>query len=144
MLEDFGKSVTVVLGHAWTDVQNPFDLGSEGFSAEYRVLRGWAERVRGLLGTQPNAQPVALVECPSVHTFGMRYPIDIALVSAEGRVLACPRGVAPSKVVRALGARMAFERPMNPGPWLREGEYLQVSSSGGGTKFLYAEGDGLV
>jgi hypothetical protein len=58
-------------------------------------------RRRGLLGRDSLADGHALVlaPCGAVHTFGMRFPIDVLFISADGSVL---------KVVEQLGAwRMA-------------------------------------
>ena len=58
-------------------------------------------RRKGLLGRDALADSHALVlaPCGSVHTFGMRFPIDVLFVSADGSVI---------KIVEELGAwRMA-------------------------------------
>lgn len=54
-------------------------------------------RNRGLLGRDhlPETHALVLAPCSSVHTFFMRFPIDIAFVARDGRVL---------KVVERLGA----------------------------------------
>lgn len=95
----------------------------------FRVLRGWAERLFGLLGTHRGdgrAAPVSLVPCDSVHTFGMRYRIDVALVAADGRVLRSLRRVPPGRLVRAVGAEFALERPSESGPWPRVGSLVEM------------------
>lgn len=54
-------------------------------------------RLRGLLG-RPRLRPgQGLVISPSrgVHTWGMRYPIDVALVGGDGRVAAVFPGLEP-------------------------------------------------
>ena len=50
---------------------------------EVAVLSTWRERLRGLLGTGPDAGPVMLALCSSVHTFGMRYSLDVAFVGDD-------------------------------------------------------------
>jgi len=58
--------------------------GGGGNGAQvYRALDGPIERLRGLLGTGPDAHQVALLDCRSVHTFGMRYRLDIAFVDEQ-------------------------------------------------------------
>lgn len=101
-----------------------------GCVRELRVLSTWAEKLRGLLGTRPDATPVMLVRCGSVHTFGMGYPLDVALVGELGEVLAVRRGLAPREVFSHPGACCAIERPAESGDWIEEGEHLWVSALG--------------
>lgn len=42
------------------------------------VASTFAQRARGLLGTQPRPELLMIAPCHSIHTFGMRYPIHIA------------------------------------------------------------------
>ena len=58
-------------------------------------------RRKGLLGrdTLADSHALVLAPCGSVHTFGMRFPIDVLFVAADGCVI---------KIVEQLGAwRMA-------------------------------------
>jgi uncharacterized protein len=58
-------------------------------------------RRKGLLGrdTLADSHALVLAPCGSVHTFGMRFPIDVLFVGADGCVI---------KIVEQLGAwRMA-------------------------------------
>lgn len=58
-------------------------------------------RRTGLLGrdTLADSHALVLAPCGSVHTFGMRFPIDVLFVGADGNVI---------KIVEELGAwRMA-------------------------------------
>ena len=107
-----------------------------GRPLELRVLSTWAERLRGLLGTRSDAEPVMLVRCGSVHTFGMAYALDVALVGELGEVLLVRREVPPCEVVSHLEACCAIERPACDGPWLEEGEHLWVSALSVGTSVL--------
>lgn len=107
-----------------------------GRPLELRVLSTWAERLRGLLGTGPDAEPAMLVRCGSVHTFGMTYALDVALVGELGEVLLVRREVPPRKVVSHHEARCAIERPAREGPWIEEGEHLWVSALSVGTGVL--------
>lgn len=100
---------------------------------DLRVLSTWAERLRGLLGTNEGAAPVLLVRCPSIHTFGMRYPLDVALVGELGEVLAVRRGLPPREFLGHPEACCAIERPASPGEWIEEGEHLWVTAVAPGT-----------
>lgn len=100
----------------------------DGLVFEFRVLSTWAERLRGLLGTREDAGPVLLTRCGSVHTYGMRYPIDVALVGELGEVLCVRRALAPREVLGHARACLALERPSGEGPWPEEGEHLWVAA----------------
>lgn len=95
---------------------------------EVAVLSTWRERLRGLLGTGPDAGPVMLALCSSVHTFGMRYSLDVAFVGERGEVLLVCRDLAPGRVRAHRRARCVIERPAREGEWLEEGEHLWVSA----------------
>lgn len=95
---------------------------------ELRALRTWPERLRGLLGTGAEAEGVLLSRCSSIHTFGMRYPLDVAFLGERGEVLRVCRGLGPRCVASCHGARCVIERPARDGPWVEEGEHLWVAS----------------
>lgn len=101
------------------------DMGSgSGRICRFRVLRRFGDRLRGLLGTDRSAEAVALVGCSSIHTFGMRYAIDVALVGEDGLVLKARRALPPGRVLASRGAWCALERPASPYPWMCEGDSL--------------------
>jgi hypothetical protein len=90
----------------------------------FEVLSTWHERMRGLLGPRARGRPVLLERCRSIHTFGMRYAIDVALGGEGGEVLFSARRLGASCVASAVGARLALERPASEGQWPEEGELL--------------------
>ena len=53
------------------------------------VADSWWRRFRGLLARPPlgMGDGLLLLGCPSVHTAGMGYPIDVAFVDAGGTVV---------------------------------------------------------
>ena len=76
-----------------------------------RVLAGrleWAgtseTRRRGLLGrdTFSPGAGLYLVPCPWVHTFGMRFPIDLAFLAPDGRVLSIRENLSPNRLSRLV------------------------------------------
>ena len=73
------------------------------------------QRLGGLLGTRsfPSATDALLIPaCSSVHTFGMRYPIDVVWLSPSLTVLAIDGPVMPNRIVRGpCGAVAALELP---------------------------------
>lgn len=55
--------------------------------APVTVARTHRDRGRGLLGTDAVDGALWLVGASSVHMMGMRYPIDVAVLDEQGRVL---------------------------------------------------------
>jgi uncharacterized membrane protein (UPF0127 family) len=78
------------------------------------VARDWRTRVVGLM-FQPQVpsqygQGLLFPSCRSLHTFQMRFPLDIAFLDAEGQPLAIRRMVQPWKVVTGpRGTRHCLE-----------------------------------
>lgn len=93
---------------------------------ELEVLRTFGARLKGLLCTSPQAGPVLLLRCGSVHTFGMRYPIDVALVDEYAVVARSQRALAPGRILSHPAAVMTIERPASAGWWPAEGDLLEM------------------
>jgi hypothetical protein len=93
----------------------------------FRALTRPLERLRGLLGTASDAEPVALVGCSSVHTIGMRYRLDIAFVGRSGTVLEVWRSVPPGRLLAHRRAWVTLERPHVRGSWLARGEMVRMT-----------------
>lgn len=74
-------------------------------------------RLRGLcLRDRADAGPGLLIpRCASVHTFGMRFPLDLFFLDREGRVISVRRQVPPRRVVWQRGARSVLEIPSPEG-----------------------------
>jgi uncharacterized protein len=72
-----------------------------------------ATRKKGLLGRDTLRDGNGLVIAPSqaVHTFGMRFPIDIVAVGRDGRVIKVREAVGPRRLVFALTAFAIVELP---------------------------------
>lgn len=97
-----------------------------GEALEARMLGTWRGRLKGLLGSGPEAAPVLLMRCSSVHTIGMGYPLDLAFIGKRGEVLEVVRSVGPGRVVSCAGAFCVLERPARDGGWLCGGQHLWV------------------
>jgi uncharacterized membrane protein (UPF0127 family) len=69
------------------------------------------ERMRGLLGRDhlPRDEALLLEHCGSVHTFGMRFAIDVVLLDRRERVIAIHRNVPRRRMVLSLRATQALE-----------------------------------
>jgi uncharacterized protein len=52
--------------------------------------------------------------CRSVHTFGMRFSLDVYFLDADGRFVALRAGVLPRRVVRDRRAAAVLEVPARP------------------------------
>lgn len=77
-------------------------------SAEVAASR--RERRRGLIGRR-ELDGVFVLSARSVHTFGVRFPIDVAFCDPDGTVLRIV-SLAPNRVtVGRRGARTAIEAP---------------------------------
>lgn len=70
-----------------------------------------ASRNKGLLGRTGMATDQALViaPCTAVHTFWMKFTIDLVYASRDGRVLKIRRRVAPWRMSAAFGAFTVIE-----------------------------------
>jgi uncharacterized protein len=85
-------------------------------NGEDRGVRGnrctsFIERACGLLGRPILEMTEALwiSPCPSVHTLGMRYCIDVIFTDRDGRVLRIVENLQPDRVASAKGARNTCE-----------------------------------
>jgi hypothetical protein len=67
-------------------------------------------RLRGLLGHRdPPPFALRLAPCRSVHTFGMRFALDLHWLDERGRTLRVDRGVRPGRVRGCRRARAVIE-----------------------------------
>ncbi|MBR2834906.1 MAG: DUF192 domain-containing protein [Coriobacteriales bacterium] len=69
--------------------------------------------------------------CKSVHTFGMRFSLDIAFFDQNGIVLDIRRNVRPLSFVTCSTASprhctTTLERPHKPGLWLMKGDKVRL------------------
>ncbi|HZB06921.1 MAG TPA: DUF192 domain-containing protein [Thermoleophilaceae bacterium] len=69
------------------------------------------QRVRGLAGrhTPPEGSALLFPRCRSVHTFGMRFPIDVVFLDRWGWPVAIRRAIKPCRVVACRGAAAVVE-----------------------------------
>jgi uncharacterized membrane protein (UPF0127 family) len=68
-------------------------------------------RMKGLLGRRTLAPGEGLLirPAPSIHTFFMRFPIDVVFLGADGRVLKVAHNVKPWRARSCRGARAVLE-----------------------------------
>ena len=67
-----------------------------------------------LLDDLPSGCALLIPACASVHTFGMRFPLDIAFLDPSGRVVRIERDVPRGRLVRCRGAAAVMERRSVP------------------------------
>ena len=69
------------------------------------------ERMRGLLSHPPLSaeQGYWLEPCNSVHTFGMRYALDVIFLDAGGLIVKIVENLRPWRIAGAIGARVSLE-----------------------------------
>jgi hypothetical protein len=90
-------------------------------SMRIHVARSFLQRARGLLGRSAiDADEALLIHpCASIHTFGMRFAIDVVFIDPRGRVLALHEALRPWRVARCRGAAAVLE--LAPGAARRAG-----------------------
>lgn len=84
------------------------------------VADSWWPRFRGLLARPPlgEGDGLLLLECASVHTVGMSYPIDVAFLDAKGTVVRSVSELRPCRV--GLGGPEAVHALELPAGRLRQ------------------------
>ena len=94
-------------------------------TGSYRFATSVPARLRGLLGTRPDSQVLVLAPCNDVHTFCMRYALDIAFANKRGVVVQSLRKVPSGCRVRCPEACVVLERAHDAGePWFCCGQGL--------------------
>jgi uncharacterized protein len=75
------------------------------------LCTSFMERSRGLLGRRPltESEALGLVPCAAVHTFGMRYVLDVVFCDRDDRVVRIARALAPGGVAAVWRARSVWE-----------------------------------
>jgi uncharacterized protein len=80
---------------------------------EIPVAETKLSRVLGLAVLSRERAGVGLLipRCRSVHTLGMRFPLDLIFLDRDGGVLELHRGVPPGRFIRCAGAMAVLELP---------------------------------
>jgi uncharacterized protein len=84
---------------------------------EIVVARSFRARVVGLACRRapPAERALLLPRCRSIHTFGMRFALDLVWLDRDGGVLAVDAGVPPGRVRAHRGAVAVIEAPSGQG-----------------------------
>lgn len=82
-----------------------------GLVATVKHAHDFISRLLGLLGTKQLSEHDGLLitPCRTIHTLGMRLPLDIVFLDANGMVLKCVSHLAPCRIATARGATHTLE-----------------------------------
>jgi len=85
---------------------------------DVRVAAGPLARLLGLaaLRALPPATGLLLPRTRSIHTFGMRFALDLVWLDGDGRVVRTDRGVRPWRVRGCRAATQVVELPSRADP----------------------------
>ncbi|HYJ21810.1 MAG TPA: DUF192 domain-containing protein [Solirubrobacterales bacterium] len=92
------------------------------------VATTFRSRLLGLAGLDRERAGAGLLipRCVSVHTFAMRFELDLVFLDGDGRELAVHHGVPPRRLRRHRGAAAVLEIPVRRG-----GEFGRSRDLGG-------------
>jgi len=82
---------------------------------EVRVADGFLSRLVGLAFRADRGVALHLPRCRSVHTFGMRFALDLVWLDGAGEVVRVDRAVPPCRVRSCRRARSVLELRASPG-----------------------------
>lgn len=92
--------------------------------ASVNVAATRRERRRGLIGARDIPAPLVLRPCNWVHGFGMKVPLDVAYVAADGSVL-----------------DTLVLKPMHVAPWNRRAAFVVEAAAGSFERWGLKAGD---
>ena len=80
------------------------------------VAKDFRTRLRGLaFREREDSGPGLLIpRCASVHTFGMRFALDVFFLDAEGTVISVRHAVPPRRIIWQRGSSAVLEIPVAP------------------------------
>ena len=99
------------LGAGWRRRLEPLPAIVLADGLTVHVAAGPFSRLRGLaaLDDLPGEHGLLLPRTRSVHTFGMRFALDLIWLGRGGSIVALERGVAPRRHAMTRGARSVVE-----------------------------------
>ena len=100
-------------------------------ASDVKWARSFTDRTKGLLGLDALEQGSALVFEPArqIHTFGMRFPLDVVFCDSHWKVLHVVRNMSPTRMTRPV-VRSHFALELAGGSLpedVRKGETLRVT-----------------
>ena len=90
-------------------------------------------RLRGLLGTSylPPGRGLLISPCCTIHTFGMRYPIDVLFIDRGFRVQKIIPALPSGRLAGSFGSKYVLELPAGTvtGRLVEPGDELSLAGS---------------
>lgn len=107
-----------------------FRLPDDAFPGSRMILAtSMSKRLRGLLFADDAQAILLLAPCRDIHTFGMRFAIDVAFVDGTGEIIEVKRDLLPNKRVRNHRAAAVLERKAIPRElWFEVGEVVSIGT----------------
>ena len=104
---------------------------SQTLSAKAKVADSFLKRLRGLMFKKSIGEDEALIfyKAASIHTFFMRFPIDIIFLNKESKVIKICPNLKPWKMVFCLKSAITIEFQANKASInsLKIGDTLEIS-----------------
>jgi uncharacterized membrane protein (UPF0127 family) len=93
----------------------------EAAGAAVPLASGPVIRLLGLafLDREPAGEGLLFPGCRSVHTFGMRFPLDVVFIDRDGEIVRTERAVGPRRVLFERCAAGVLEMPAAVSPAVR-------------------------
>ena len=84
-------------------------------SGQAKIADSFLKRLIGLTFRKDMAEDEALIfyQASSIHTFFMRFPIDLVFLNKEKRIIRIVEAIRPWKAVFCSGAYLTLELPPN-------------------------------
>lgn len=95
----------------WQERLGALEAEPLGGELELRHARSFPERRKGLAGLDdlPATVGLRIHRCNSIHTFGMRFGLDLLWLARDGRVLRVDRDVPPRRQRLCVRAKSVVE-----------------------------------
>ncbi|NMA66207.1 MAG: DUF192 domain-containing protein [Clostridiaceae bacterium] len=97
-----------------------------------KIAKTFKHRFFGLMGQKDEYYGLLLEPCNCIHTFFMRYPIDIIYLDKNNRVITTTRYIKPFRLtLPVFGAKKVLEFPssLNAIAFLKEGTYIDLKKN---------------
>jgi len=96
-------------------------------ASNVKIADGFFSRLKGLLGTVslPYGQCLVICPCSSVHTFGMRYAIDVLFVNKHNTVVKVVKAMQPGSMAAAWGSAYVVELPSGAAALTEAGDIVK-------------------
>ena len=111
------------------------ELASDGvlIANEVKEAKSFMARLRGLMYKKdlPSGEALLIKPCDSIHTFGMRFAIDVLFIDSAGTILRAVHSLKPGKVIGPVRKAIAVLEMISgslPGEIELEGKTVRFSS----------------